>query len=164
MVCTELWRVSVRWEKLLGFFMILACHWMLASNWFLPCFLSCACETLGWIVLGDGIVINVDWNRWSPWWQDWCGLFVWSDVTWWESLKGILTNSSSTLHWHSRRIYRHISDWSKRSLSTLFPYLRAFIVFSNRFLWILLQILKKFLPIFFLLAPFQNVEWTFCLL
>ena len=137
---------------------------MLTSNWFLSCFLPCACETLGWIVLGDSIVIDVDGDRRSPWWQDWCGLFVWSDVTRWESLKGILSNASSTFHWHSRRSYRHISDWGKRSLSTLFPYLRAFVVFSNWFLWELLQILKKSLPIFFLLGPLENIEWTFCFL
>ena len=164
LVWAELWCVGIWWEKVVHFVTSLSSHGVLTSHRFLSCFLPSAGETLGLVIHGAGIVVYINRDWWPSWWQDRCSLFMWRHVPGWDSLDRVLTCISLTFNWHSWRYHWHVGDRSQRPLSTIFPYLRTFIILSNRFLWVLLQVFENFFAIFFLLRPLENIEWTLCIL
>ena len=164
LVWAKLWCVCIWWEKLVHLVTSLTSHGVLTSYRFLSCFLSSASETLWLTIHRACIVVNIYRDWWPSWWQDWGGLFMGGHVSGWDSLDRVLTGISLSFNWHSWRDHRHVGDRGQRPLSTFFPYLRTFVIFSNRFLWVLFQVFENFLPVFFLLWPLKDIEWTFCFL
>ena len=164
MIWAELWCVSIWWEKVVHLVTSLTSHRVLTSHWFLSCFLSSTGETLGLVIHGAGVVVYIDRDWWPSWWQDWCSLFMGGHVSGWDPLDRILACISLSFNRHSWRDHRHVGDRGQRSLSTIFPYLRTFVIFSNRFLWVLFQVFENFLTILFLLRPFEDIERTLCIL
>ena len=164
LVWAKLWCVCIWWEKLVHLVTSLTSHGVLTSYRFLSCFLSSASETLWLTIHRACIVVNIYRDWWPSWWQDWGGLFMGGHVSGWDSLDRVLTGISLSFNWHSWRDHRHVGDRSQRPLSTFFPYLRTFVIFSNRFLWVLFQVFENFLPVFFLLWPLKDIKWTFCFL